>query len=115
MRFAFIAFLALAACTPPATIPPAPSAVAEATRLDEDILLGVEKTYRASRKALELAVDMGLLTGQRAATAAKADQVAYTAVKAARAAYGAGNASNYLTASAKASEAVGQLLQIVKG
>ncbi len=109
------ALLALAACAPPATIPPAPSAVADATRLDEDILLGVEKTYRATRKALELAVDLGVLTGQRAATAAKADRAAYDAVKVARLAYAAGNAPDYLTASAKASAAVGQLLQIVKG
>ena len=104
--------LGLSAC---ATIPAGPGEVADQTVLDERGALAVELAYRAAGVALETAVDAGALTGERAATAARYEAVAYRAVLAVRAAYDTGNAATYAEAIDKAQAAVAAVLAAVKG
>jgi len=89
---------------------PAPAAAANSTVLDEALALKVEAAYKASRSAMELAVDSGRLRGANATTAAAIDNRIYAGVQATRAAYRAGNADRYTTAAAEALNAVGDLL-----
>jgi hypothetical protein len=109
--------LALAGCVPAelANIPAAPVAVADRTVLDERAALSVELAYSAAGRALELALDAGLVRGQAATTAAAAERRAYAAVLAARAAYDAGNARTYATAIDQARAAVAAVLTATKG
>lgn len=97
----------LAALTSPAT-------VANQTVLDEQGAIGVELAYKASRTAMEVAVDAGLLKGERAAKAAALDNQAFAAVTTVRAAYRAGNAGNYGVALAEARAAVTNMLAVIR-
>lgn len=98
-----------------ASVPTSPGQVADQTVLDEQAALGVELAYKAFRTALEVAVDAGLLRGQRAAQAATLDNRAYEAVQAARAAYRSGNAASYAQAVTNARAAIDAALAAVKG
>ena len=91
-----------------------PVVAANQTVLDEQGAIGVELAYKASRTALEIAVDSGLLKGERAAKAAALDNQAYAAVIGVRAAYRAGNSSNYGVAMAEARLAVTAMLGAIK-
>ena len=108
------ASIALAACTPAglADIPPAPSAVADKTVLDEQGVLAVELAYKAARLAVETAVDAGVIHSERATLFAALDKRAYAAVQAVRTAYAAGNATSYANALVTARSAVEQLLAL---
>ena len=92
-----------------------PATAANQTVLDEHGAIGVELAYKAARTALEIAVDSGLLKGDRAAKAAALDNQAFAAVTGVRAAYRAGNASNYGAAMGEARAAVTAMLAVVKG
>jgi hypothetical protein len=116
--FAFLTAATLAACAGVpglSTIPAAPAAVAETTVLDEKAAIGAELAYQAFRTAAELAVDAGVLKGERAAAVARADNRAFAALGVARAAYDAGNASSYGSALAEARAAISGALAIIKG
>lgn len=120
MRKLFLAAalpLALAGCglSTLGNVPTSPGQVADRTVLDEQGALGVELAYKAFRTALEVAVDAGLLRGERATQAAALDNRAYAAVQAARAAYRAGNAANYQRAVTEARAAIDAALAAVKG
>ena len=108
-----LAPLTLAACdlNPPVS----PGQVARRTVLDEQAALGVELAYKAFRTALEVAVDAGVLRGERAAQVAALDNRAYAAVQAVRAAYRAGNAASYTQAVSDARAAINAALAAVKG
>lgn len=93
----------------------APVDVAERTTLDEQAAIAVEAAYGSTRTALEIAVDAGQLTGDRAARAAELDRRAYLAVVAVRSAYNAGNANGYADALTDAHAAVVAALASIKG
>ena len=103
---------ALSACTPPATIPPAPGAVADKTILDEQGALAAELAYKAVRIALETGVDVGVIRGATAARIAALDAKAYAALKVVRSAYEAGNADSYAAALITARAAIADLLTL---
>lgn len=107
--------LPLAGCAGFGSIPTSPGQVAEGTVLDERAAIAVELAYKASRTALEIAVDAGLLRGERAAQAAALDNRAYSAVQAARAAYRGANAASYYQAVDEARAAIAAALAAVKG
>ncbi len=108
--------LTLGACQLPfALTPPAsPSAVADKTVLDEQAALAVELAYKASRTAVEVAVDAGAIKGERATQFAALDNKAYAAVGIVRRAYAAGNATDYATGLSRARLAVADLLALAK-
>lgn len=91
-----------------------PVTAANQTVIDEQGAIGVELAYKAARTALEIAVDSGLLKGERAARAADLDNQAFAAVTGVRAAYRAGNSSNYGVALAESRAAVTAMLAIIK-
>lgn len=105
--------LALTGCAGLLT-PPAPAVVANQAVLDEQGAIGVELAYKAARMAVEVAVDAGLLKGDRASKAAQLDNQAFAAVTGVRAAYRAGNASSYGVALAESRAAVTAMLAAVK-
>lgn len=105
--------LALTSLTACASIPAAPVEVANKTVLDERAAIGVELAYKASRLAIETAVDAGLVKGQRAAAIAELDRTAYKAVLAARAAYRTGNALAYDAALLQAQTAISTITSIL--
>lgn len=114
MILCLAAVLVLSACTfgSLASVPPAPSGLANRTVLDEQGALAVELAYKAARTAVELAVDTGLLKGPAAAQVADLDNRAFLAVTSARSAYAAGNAASYSAALGEAREAVRRLLML---
>lgn len=91
-------------------IPPAPAAVADQTRLDEQAALSIELAYQAAARLISVAVDAGLVRGDRATQIAAIDRRAYRAVLTARAAYDAGNAASYASALATARTEIAALL-----
>lgn len=103
--------LPLTACS--TSIVPAPVEVSDRVVLDERIAVSVELAYKAARTAVELAVDAGLVKGERAATLAVLDRKAYTAVVAVRAAYKAGNAASYNDAVLQAQVAISSINSIL--
>ncbi len=111
------ASLALAACTgsttPIASIP-TPVEYANRTAADEQAAVAVEQGYKAFRLALELGVDTGVIKGDRAVRAAKADQTAYTALLVFREAYKTANAADLLAAGRSANIAIAQAIAAVK-
>jgi hypothetical protein len=119
------ALLLLSACAAASAIPAAigalptivggPVTVSDRTTIDETAGRSVELAYMAARTAVEIAVDAGVLKGDRAAKAQVLNRRAYDAVLAARAAYRAGNESSWLRASADARTAITQLLTAAKG
>lgn len=112
--FAILAAFALVGCQGIAgPIPASPSAVANQTVLDEKTAIGAELAYKAARTALELAVDLGRVRGDAAATAIVLDSKAYAALGKVRAAYRAGNAASYAAAAAEAHALVGEMLNLI--
>jgi hypothetical protein len=110
------AALALSACNPTAAGPVStPAEVSNRTAMDEQAAVSVELAYKAFRTALELAVDAGVLKGDNAVKAAKADQTAYNAILVMRAAYKTANSEDYLNAARSAKIAVEQALSTVRG
>ena len=103
---------ALSACTPPATIPPAPGAIADKTVLDEQGALAAELAYKAARIALETGVDAGVIRGATAARIAALDAKAYAALRVVRRAYEAGNATSYAAALVTVRAAIADLLTL---
>ena len=125
MRRSLIAFaaLALAACS---TVPSgstigdlvtttAPSTYANRTAADEQAAVAVENGYKAFRLAVELGVDSGIIKGERAVMAAKADQCAYTALLVFREAYRSANSTDLLTAGRSVNIAIEQAIAAVRG
>ncbi len=104
--------LAQGACVGTA-IPAAPAAIADSTALDEQGALGAELAYRASRTAAELAVDVGVLKGERATEVAALDRQAYAALQAVRGAYRTGNAASYEAALGEARTSVTAILMLI--
>lgn len=109
------AAFALASCQTLPTVPTAPADVANATVLDEKAGIAVEVAYKAWRTAVELAVDGGVLKGDKAARVAEIDRRAYTATLATQAAYRAGNAAGYATAAREATDAIRLGVAVMKG
>lgn len=107
--------LALPACADVSSIPTSPGQIAGASVLDEKVGIAVEEAYRASRVAMEFAVDAGLLTGARATQARELNQRAFAATQAVQRAYAAGNATDYATGTTEAIAAVRALLALLKG
>lgn len=111
---AILAALALAGCSfgEVASVPPAPSAVADKTVLDEQGALAAELAYKAARIAVETGVDAGLIKGATASRVASLDSKAYAALGKVRAAYRAGNAASYASALTEARTAISALLAL---
>lgn len=106
---------ALSACTAfPGSVPASPAVLANQTVLDEQGAISTELAYKATRTAMELAVDAGLLKGDRAAQAAKLDTRAYAAVQAVRTAYRTGNATSYGAAVGEARTIIGDMLAVIR-
>lgn len=104
--------LALAPLTACTTIPAGPGEVANQTVLDEQAASSVELAYKAARIACEVAVDAGVIRGERATQFRDLNRRAYAAVLAVRTAYRAGNASGYASAISEARALVDQLLTL---
>lgn len=122
LLLAFLTFVAAAgvmaipACAPGtniATTPPA--ALAGASVLDEKAVLGAELAYKAMRTAGTIAIDAGVLKGDRAARVAVIDNRAYAAVLLARRAYSAGNANDYGRAVGEALSLIGEAQALLAG
>jgi hypothetical protein len=120
MRAYLIAFaaLALAACGVSSSNPvgniPTPVELASRTAADEQAAVASESAYKAFRLALELGVDTGVIKGERAARAAKADQTAYTALLVMRAAYKTANREDWINSLRSANIAIEQAVAIVR-
>lgn len=116
MKPIFLA-LALTACVPTTgtVIIPAPIEFAGRTAADEQIAIGIEQGYKAFRMALELGVDTGVIKGDRARLAARADAQAYSGVLIAREAYLTANAEDFINAARSANSTIGQAIALVKG
>jgi hypothetical protein len=97
------------------TILGGPVTVSDRTTIDETAGRSIELAYKAARTVAEIAVDAGLLKGDRAAKAQVLNRRAYDAVLAARAAYRAGNETSWIRASAEARTAIEQFLAAAKG
>lgn len=108
--------LGLTGCAGLATLmgPPATTTVANSTVLDEQAAITVELAYKAARLAAEMAVDAGVLKGERAAQVAALDNKAFAAVTSVRAAYRAGNASYYGVALQEARAALETMITAIK-
>lgn len=90
--------LSLCACaTTSATIPTAPSAAAQLTKVDEQAVTGAELAYKTWRIAVEAGVNAGFIKGATAAKVAQLDNQLYSALQAIEQAYAAAN-SNSLAA-----------------
>jgi hypothetical protein len=118
MRNILIAFAALSligcnAAAGPVTVP-TPVEYANRTAVDEQAAVGVENAYKAFRMALELGVDTGVIKGERAVTAAKADQTAYNALLVLRHAYKTANSEDFLAAARSANIAIEQGIAAVR-
>jgi post-segregation antitoxin (ccd killing protein) len=112
----------LASCQTASTIAAAapvitggPVVLADRTVMDETAGRSIELAYMAARTVAEIAVDAGLLKGERAAQVQVLNRRAYATVLAARAAYRAGNSDGWLKASREAQAAVAQFLNAAKG
>jgi len=117
---AVLATMMLAACNPGAILSsgalPAPSSVADTTKVDEQTGLAVTLAYTAAAKAAKLAIQTGLIKSPATmARVAALDTRAYHAVQAVRSAYLAGNATSIAAALAQANGAVSDLLSATKG
>lgn len=110
---AFALMLGLSGCATLGQLPTGPDAVANATVLDEKAAVSAELAYQAAALSLRTGLQSGLIKGEAAAKAGKADAAAYAALLGARAAYKAGNATDFSTALAKAREAINALIALV--
>lgn len=97
-KLLFALALSLSACTGLTTIPTTPSAIADTTKVDEQVVVTAHLGYKAWRLAVETGVNSGLIKGQLAAHVADLDNQLYTALQAVDAAYATGNASNVAAA-----------------
>jgi hypothetical protein len=88
---------------------PAPATVADKTTLDEEGLLRLERLYKATRTAVEMAVDAGVIHGAVASRIAAADNKAFHLLGLARSAYDTGNAATYTAAVAQAQAAISDI------
>jgi hypothetical protein len=118
MKRLLIAFaaLSLAGCNAtagPITVP-TPVEYANRTAVDEQAAVGVENAYKAFRLALELGVDTGVIKGERAVRAAKADHTAYNALLVLRSAYKTANSEDFLAAARSANIAIAQGIAAVR-
>lgn len=108
--------LLLAGCGPMLSaiglVPPAPVAVAQTTKLDEQVALSVELAYKGARLAVSTGIKAGLIKGALAGRIAAADDTAYKAVVAVRAAYDAGNAASYDIAAERARAAIADIITL---
>lgn len=113
--FAAIASLALVACTDMSSVPSSPGAVADQTKLDEQVLLSLELGYKAARLAAELAVDLGKLKGEDARRVQIINRRATSALVGAKAAYDAANARSYRDATGQLKELIAEMVSIIGG
>lgn len=100
-------------CASLPSIPSGPAPIANKVVLDEKAAIAVELAYQAAALSLRTGLQTGIIKGEAAANAAKADRAAYAALIALRAIYEAGNAHEYPAALTKAREAVSALVSIV--
>lgn len=121
---ACICALGLTACGTLGTITGAvtggPVAIADQSKLDEQVGLSLTLAYTAAAKAAGLAIQVAAAAGHpfSAATVQRIGQLdtrAYNAVTAVRAAYLAGNSTNYLSAISTARSAVSDILAAIGG
>lgn len=114
-----MASLSMVACTTVPThvvgVPTSPVVVADKTILDEKVGIAVETAYKAFRLAVELAVDSGVLKGDKAAKIAAIDNRAYAFTLATQRAYNAGNSASYISASTEALAAIKDGIAAMKG
>lgn len=109
--------LALTSCglnTAAPTIPPAPSTVADRTRLDEQAGLSLTLAYQAANRLGLVAIQTGLAKGAAAERIKSLDRSAFAWVERARAAYLAGNADSYAKAAAQARTLIGQIITLAR-
>lgn len=119
------ALFLLSACAAMSAIPTAvgalptiiggPVTISDRSTIDETAGRAIELAYKAARTVAEVAVDAGILKGERAAQVQVLNRRAYNAVLAARAAYRAGNESSWIRASGEARTAIEQFLNAAKG
>ena len=103
-RFLLALILAAGALAlPGCAVPTRPAVLAEATRLDERALIGLEASYAAARMTAEAAVDAGLVYPETAVPLRDINRRAYDLLIVARAAYDAANAPGLASALAEAS------------
>lgn len=126
IALAVVAAMALAGCTtpgaafPPITDPtaafPAPSTIADRTKVDEQAGLTVTLSYVAASRLAALSIRTGVVSDPATIRRiGEADNRAKAAVDAVRAAYLTANSDSYASALANARVAVGLLLDAVKG
>jgi hypothetical protein len=97
-----------------------PVAVADQTKLDEQVGLSLTLAYTAAAKAAALAITLADASGHPLSAATvhtigQLNQRAYAAVTAVRSAYLAGNSASYLSAISAARAAVNDLLAAIGG
>jgi len=112
IRFILPLSLCLSACATAPTIPASPSAVADQTKLDEQIAIGAEALYRGARLLVEPLVDTGLIRGQAAERFRVLNREAFDAVKAVRTAYDTGDSKSYAAAAERAGGAIAKLVAL---
>lgn len=91
---------------------PPPAALADQTKLDEQIAIGAEAMYRGARMLVEPLVDAGVIRGRTAGRFRTLNREAFDAIRAVRTAYDAGNARSYAAAAERASGAIAKLLAL---
>lgn len=74
---------------------PAPSSVANASKLDEQAAVTAHLGYKAFRIAVETGIGAGLIKGELAGRIATVDNQLYSALQAVDAAYATGNAASF--------------------
>lgn len=117
LALASCAALTLTACPGPLPgLPPAPSEVADRTKIDEQAALTITLAYTAAARAAAVGIEAGLITDRQAiARIGDLDRRAYAAVQATERAYRSGNADSYAAALVEARAAISLFLSSVKG
>ena len=105
--------MSLTACSPTTSlIGASPVAMADTTKLDEQLMLGAESLYASANQLAFIAVDVGRLTPEQQIKLKGFDNAAYNALLAARSAYKAGNSSDYFKAIGALTNAANQISTI---
>lgn len=111
---AMLSLLTAPALTACASLPSFETSPLESTLVDDKALYAAEAAYFGAATAADVAVDSGVLTGERAGQVAALLERGYTSLGVARSAYRAGNARSAQTAAAEALAAIAGAQRILK-
>lgn len=90
-----------------------PPRTASQTVLDEKLAISAELAFQGAARAVELAVDAGLVHGEKAEQLNELRGRAFNALAVVRAAYAAQNAAQYLAGLAQAKQSIDDMLIIL--